>query len=54
MLFFVVFVLGTVLIFNCFHEEAEAPGYKYFNPDIQYPEDPCDTGGISVCYINQD
>ena len=30
---------------------AQADGETtYFNPDIPYPEDPCDTGGISVCY----
>lgn len=24
----------------------------YFNPIIEYPEDPCDSGGNSVCYGN--
>lgn len=39
--------LGSIAMAN-----TEGGSYTYFNPDIPYPADPCDTGGISVCYGN--
>ena len=48
-LFFVIILgCGTFVAINAF--ATEPPAKKYFNPDIPFPEDPCDTGGISVCY----
>lgn len=39
-------LLGSVSIANA----EGGTGYKWFNPTIPYPQDPCDTGGTSVCY----
>lgn len=42
-------MIGTALVFSNTNQKVDA-GYTYFNPDIPYPFDPCDTGGVSVCY----
>jgi hypothetical protein len=47
-----IFILFVSSTFSIVSVNSEPPNYTYFNPDIPYPEDPCDTGGISVCYGN--
>ncbi|MCG6188129.1 hypothetical protein [Maribellus maritimus] len=43
-------MIGTALIFSNKNQKVDADGYKYFNPTIPYPQDPCVSAGGSVCY----
>lgn len=46
------FTIGTCILFGNSIQKADAdtaPTKKYFNPEIPYPQSPCDTGGNSIC-----